>query len=234
MPNRYTHKVKLLTEHTDANANLRLDAMLKFFQEASIEDATNLGAGRDLTLSHNCFWVIGKERAIIDRLPKFDEEIVVSTWPGKRYMFLFPRYYEIKDKEGKSIVKATSYWSLIDIHDRRPIDPDKRGITMPDFSDGSEIKCPMGLRLPELPNKIIHKPSFSELDYNGHVNNTSYINIAQDLVPNGFIMSHEASEFEIQWKREMKLGEEIEVEYGFDGDAFLVNSERFAVKIIYR
>lgn len=233
MPNKYSHTLRLLTEHTDANANLRLDTLLKFFQEASVADVNNLGFGQSYTTPRGIFWVLAKEKIKIDRLPKYNEEVTVRTWPGRQYLFLFQRHYEVLDSDGKCIIKATAYWSLIHIDTRKAIDPIKENMILPDYSDGSELPCPLSLKLPTLGNKYVYKPKFIDLDYNKHVNNTSYINIAQDLIPNDFLMNNLPKEVDIQWKKEVKLGDLVEIQYEYLEGAYCFNSEKFAIKIQY-
>lgn len=233
MKPKFEYKMKLHTEHVDGKGKLRLDSMLQIFQEISIAHVSSLGMPSSFTMGKGLIWVIGKERIEIERLPEYEEEITVKTWPGKRMMFIFPRYYEIDDEKGNPLIRATSYWTLINYNTRKVADPVKEGIEVADESRGDELSCPMVLRLPELEKKTIFHPRFTDLDINGHVNNTKYMNLVQDLLPNEFLLTHDAKTLDIHWKKEIKIGDEVEINYGFYEGAYCFSSDRFVIRIEY-
>ncbi|MDO5329869.1 MAG: thioesterase [Bacillota bacterium] len=233
MKPKFEYKIRLHTEHVDGKGKLRLDSMLQIFQEISIAHVSSLGMPSSFTMAKNLIWVIGKERIEIERLPQYEEEISVRTWPGKRMIFIFPRYYEIADAKGHPIIRATSYWTLINFSTRKVADPVKEGIEVADESRGDELACPMALRFPELEKKTVFEPKFTDLDINGHVNNTKYMNVVQDLLPNDFLLNHDAKAIDIHWKKEIKIGDSVEIKYGLVDGAYCFGSDHFLIKIQY-
>ncbi|MBQ2493774.1 MAG: hypothetical protein II520_00895, partial [Bacilli bacterium] len=82
-----TYQEKILTEHCDPKKDLRLSSLLRLVQEASIRSVEELGYPREKTLDRGILWVVGKQRFEISRLPVYDEEVQVLTYPGKKMHF---------------------------------------------------------------------------------------------------------------------------------------------------
>ena len=57
--------------------------------------------------------------------------------------------------------------------------------------------------------QISHKVNQLDLDFNGHVNNRSYVSIAMLTVPDEFLTAHRTNRFVIHWLRESYLGENL-------------------------
>ena len=60
----------------------------------------------------------------------------------------------------------------------------------------------------------MHKrvPVYSELDYNGHVNNSKYIEWVCDLFEPGHYSDKKISEFDIKYNKETLYGNEVSLE----------------------
>ena len=70
------------------NRQLRLSAMLGFFQEASISHTENLGMGREKTLDRGLLWIITKQSAEIIRMPRYDETVTLYLTNAKSPCFI--------------------------------------------------------------------------------------------------------------------------------------------------
>lgn len=226
-------KLKLLTEHCDFKGNLRLDVIMRLFQDVAIENITSLGYPPHYTFGRNLLWVIAQIKVEIYRLPKFEEEVIVSTHPGKRMMFIFNRHYEIKDPDGNILIKATGLWALINKETRKIADPVKEQILIESELDGSEIICPTRTLLGDLNQEVSFSPSYSQIDINGHLNNTYYLSVVEDLIPLDFIKNHDPKSFWVAYRKEIKLGEQVNIKFGLQDGSYCFDSENFQIKIDY-
>lgn len=223
----------MATEHLNARNELRSSVLLRFLQEVAGEQVTELGWGREVLLKKNIIWVIGKTHVEIARLPVFGEDIDVKTWPNKTKLFLYPRSVEALTPEGETLFKASTIWTLVDFSSRKFADTSALGMDLGYLETGTEVSCPSTLRFPDLDQKATLTPGFRDIDVNGHVNNTIYLDLVEDLIPHDFILSHSPKTIDIQYKKEIRLGESVEVRYGFIDGAYCFESDRFLCKIQY-
>ena len=92
----YREELLLRSKDVDLHRRLRTSRLFELLQEASIRHTEQLGMGREKTLDKGILWVVGLQRAEITRMPVYDEQIVLKSWPGETMHFFFPRYYQVE------------------------------------------------------------------------------------------------------------------------------------------
>ena len=194
----------LRTADFDCRMDLQPASILDLFQDVAGEHARLLGIGRDAMLEKQLIWVIVKVRYRILSMPKQFDRVRVKTWPLPPRRSLFQREYKIMAEDGTPLVLGSSEWVVIHAERRRlmPIGdvyPLKDGfLEERNFEDGF-------VRLSDFSGEGTSRtilPLFSELDVNGHVNNTKYANYIMDTV-NPDEGEHIA-EFGIEYHREVQ------------------------------
>lgn len=226
----YVKDITMLASMVGPDQRLKLSELLSFAQEASIAHTTELGMGREMTLDRDLLWVIGRQRFEIARLPQYDEHVTLASWPGMTMRMLFPRYYELKADE-ETLIRGVAIWGLIKKKSRKMIFADDYGIKIPAEHQEGELPFPKPLLLPRLGQKTTLKATWANCDLNGHMSNAYYLDFAQSLLPPSFWKSHSVKAVAIDYEKEIRLGEEVEVTYGRKGNAFYVGSDRFAIKM---
>ena len=159
---------------------LRSSELFRLLQEASIRHTEELGMGREKTLDKGILWVLTMQRAEITRMPVYDEEIVLSTWPGKTMHVLFPRYYSLTTEAGEPLLKASAVWCLIDAETRKFVFPERYGVAIDGVVTGEEIAQPGTIRKQDCTEERIFRVPYSYIDLNGHMNNARYLDLAED------------------------------------------------------
>ena len=92
----YEKRYKLKSSDVDMNRRLRTPVLFTMLQEAAIAHTEELGMGREKTLDRGLLWIVTMQRAEIARMPGYDEEIVLRSWPGRTLHLIFPRYFSIE------------------------------------------------------------------------------------------------------------------------------------------
>lgn len=177
----YEKEYIIQSSEVDMFRRLRLSQLFTFMQEAAIHHTELLGAGRAKTLDRGFLWVVTMQHAAIDRLPEYDEKIRLVSWAGRTMHVMFPRYYEVFDADGNSIIRGSALWMLMDMNTRSMIFPDAEGIGVEGVVTGREYPLPKPLK-PETTEWV--EPftvPYSYSDINGHLTNTRYFDIAEDL-----------------------------------------------------
>ncbi len=230
----YNKTIRIRADQVTPFQYLRPSSLFRLLQDISIEHTEKLGFPKEFTLDKGLLWVIAKEHIEIKRMPKYDETITLSTYPSEMMHVLFPRSYEIRDEKGDVIIHGDAIWALIDIKTRKMINPTDHGIIIPDMSEGKEFRIPLGNKIPsELKEKAEINATYSLCDLNGHLNNTSYLDIAEDLIPVSFLQEHELKMIDIKYIHEIKLGEKSIIQYGFDNNTYYFANSAFQLVLGY-
>ena len=209
---------KRLIESTlvDQFQKLKLPSLFGLFQDIATADAEKIGFGHENTTDAGKLWVFTRVYCEIEEYPTYLSVSDFLTYPNERKAFAFPRQLKVTSQFGKTQAKISSIWALIDKDSRKLIfKPD-----LPE-AEGHHEKD----ELP-LPGKVETKPcSFayerkirhSDIDINGHLNNTRYIEMIVDIHDAGFYKRKEIASLLINFETESSEGETIEIYVSDDG-----------------
>ena len=172
----YEESFTLRVRDCDVNGVWRLSAILECMQEAAGAHSLLLGCGREDLLRQQMVWVLSRYELQMDRYPVLGETITVQTFPMPIRRYFFPRYFLLTDQHGELVGKAVSLWLLLDIRSRHMLPPGDIARLIPDNRD---LSVPMNLpaTIGALQGEEFvseYLPKYSDLDVNGHVNNTKY------------------------------------------------------------
>lgn len=179
----YEKKILIRSEQVDMTRKLRISELFRLMEEASIAHTEQLGCTREKTLDRGLLWVITRQQAEIDELPAYDEEITVRSWQGDMMHVFFPRFYEI-ERAGKVLIRGQALWILINEADRQMIMPEDYDIEIPGRPGSDDMLLPPVV-MPKDSDLIIRDDlvtRFSQVDINGHMNNTRYFDIIDDAM----------------------------------------------------
>ena len=197
----------------DKSNRLTLNAAFRFFQEAAICHAENLGVGmRDLARTGQV-WIISRMSAMVHRRPDYCEMITVRSWPKGAEKLFALRDYEIRDKDDIAAVSARSYWIILDNQKRRPLRPQPFLDNLP-VNEGLEALYQEAAGLEERDNlqkAAERKALYTDIDYNGHVNNIRYIQWIEDAIDPLLLEKAEKMRFDINYLNEILGGEVIDI-----------------------
>jgi len=197
----------------DKSDTLTLDAMFQFFQEAAICHAENLGVGREDMARTGQIWILSRISVQVDRRPSYRENITVRSWPRGWEKLFAIRDYDIRDKDDVPVVSARSGWIIVDIEKHRPLRPQSVMDSLPK-NDGVDALSwgPVGLEeRGNLQRAGERKALYTDVDYNGHVNNVSYIKWIEDALDPQLLEGAKKMRFDINYMSEILSGETVEI-----------------------
>lgn len=204
METSFEKEFYLRTSDFDCRLDLHPSAVLDLFQDVAGEHARALGIGRDAMLENSLIWVIVRARYRVLKTPRQFDRVRVKTWPLPPHRSIFQREYLISAADGTPLVLGSSEWVVIHSERRRlmpvgDVYPIKEGfLEEHNFPDGFS-------RLHDFDAKdgtVTLTPAFTDLDVNGHVNNTKYANyIINTVLPDE---CERIKEFEIEYHREVR------------------------------
>ena len=206
----YETRLTLKSRDVDPYQNIRLSKLAELLQEASIAHTEELGFDRTKTLDKGLLWIIIQQRLQIRRLPRYDETVVVKSWPGEMMHVLFPRYYQVETEAGEVLVRSSALWMLISSETRGMIFPEQWGVIIGGVTTGEEIPLPETVQPLECHSSATLNVGFSLCDLNGHMNNTRYFDLAADRIPD-FAAGKMPKEIGVQYTSEARLGTVIRI-----------------------
>ena len=195
----------------DSFGRLKPSMVLFFVQEAAGQHCMNLSVDYDTLAARRMFWAVIRHRVQITRLPMRGETIRVETWPMPTTRVAYPRSMVAYDAQGNECFRSISLWVLMDLDSRNMILPGKSGISVVGTLRGNELASPLGLVPKEHTNHRSRSVCFTDLDRNGHMNNTRYLDWIYDLLPSSFHREHTPKEFTVCYLNESLEGQTLEL-----------------------
>ena len=195
----------------DKYNNIYPEMILSYLQDTAMEQSENIGVGLEFLIKENLNWILIRYHVQILRYPQINEKIKVLTHAvGFNKMFAY-RDFKVQNEEGKVLVTAGTQWLLVDATSHKMLKIDDQFYKA--YGVRREYKVPNKYEKLLSPEKdmITKKLSAgeSDIDFNGHVNNTRYIAWVLDNVPEEILRDYELKEFDIIYKKEILSGQQI-------------------------
>lgn len=180
----YEYESRIGFSRCDVYKRLTLAGLIDMFQDCSTFQSEDIGFGFDVLEKQNLAWVINYWELDVEELPHLCDRVIVGTFPYDINTFFAYRNFYMKDDEGRFIVKANTFWTLLDMKKCIParIGNDLRYAyeleTKLDMNYSSrKVEIPTGEDVKTvIGDRIIISGTY--LDSNNHVNNGSYVKIA--------------------------------------------------------
>lgn len=184
MNSTFEREYYLRTADFDCFGRFNPAAVLDLFQDVAGLHANELGCGYDDFIKEHMIWVLVRVKFEIIASPVMFQRVRVRTWPLAPSRAGFQREYLITDESGSELVKGSSDWVIMHSEKRRLM-PAK---DVYPIKEGFEEKRLFEEKLSKLHDfeddgiSHIFTPGFSDIDINGHVNNTKYTNFVLDAI----------------------------------------------------
>ena len=223
----YRQKITVGANHVDRFQRVKPSVLLYFIQDAAGKHCVVYGADWDSLAKKNMVWAVTRHRVQISRLPREGETITVETWPMPTTRVAYPRSVVAYDEAGQEVFRAISLWVLMDTESRAMVLPGKSGVTVDGQLTGTELAVPRSMVPMVLENSICRTVRYTELDINGHMNNTRYMDWVDDLLPSAFHGAHPVREFTICYHAEAREGQQITLAHQLlEGPCLRVDAHR--------
>ncbi len=179
-------------------------------------DANAKGLGVSELNKDALTWVLSRFSIELSYLPKVFDELQISTWIGDYNRLLSTRNFTITDSSGSVMGGAVSQWCMLDTTLRRAVDLTPLHKNYSEFvlrDLPSPIDRPRKAPSCEAQFTHCHKASYSDIDFNKHVNSLRYLDLMLDMLPLSLIEQSGAIRVDLQYISECIHGDLMTVNY---------------------
>lgn len=181
----YSGEYLLRFSECDRHGRMKLKTLFDYAQESAGAHADALGVGAKALREKRQAWFLSRMRVSFAEYPLIGERVEVLTYPSGFERLFARREFQFSTKRLGVFAKATSNWLLMDTAAMRILPaPSLLMDIMPDNSD-LPVAFPALGKLSIAPEDAayrVHQVTGTQIDVNGHLNNTEYASILQDTL----------------------------------------------------
>ena len=214
----YKMKMKIPFDMSDMNGHIKLPSLILLSLQVSGSQSAQLGVSdKEILEKYNLVWIITEYDIDVIRLPRFAEDITIETEALSYNRLFCYRRFTIYDESGQAIIQMLATFALMDRDSRKvhSVDPE---MVAPYHSEFSKkiIRGPKYTDLDNPTSKDYHV-RFYDLDMNGHVNNSNYLDWIFEVMGADFLMDHIPQKINLKYVKEVRPGGMITSSYELNG-----------------
>ena len=214
----YQMKMKIPFDMSDMNGHIKLPSLILLSLQVSGSQSAQLGVSdKEILEKYNLVWIITEYDIDVIRLPRFAEEITIETEALSYNRLFCYRRFTIYDESGQAIIQMLATFALMDRDSRKvhSVDPEMVAPYQSEFSK-KIIRGPKYTDLDNPTSKDYHV-RFYDLDMNGHVNNSKYLDWIFEVMGADFLMNHIPQKINLKYVKEVRPGGMITSSYELNG-----------------
>ena len=203
----YQMKMKIPFDMADMNGHIKLPDVILLSLQVSGMQSIELGVSDKAILEdYNLVWIITDYDIEVVRLPRFAEEITIETEALSYNRLFCYRRFTIYDEEGRELIHMIATFVLMDRDSRKvhAVEPEIVAPYQSDF-DKKLIRGPKYESLDEPFSKDYHV-RFYDLDMNGHVNNSKYLDWIFEVMGADFLTQYIPKKINLKYVKEVRPG----------------------------
>jgi len=205
-------KFTVKTYECQADGNIKIVSLMQYLQEVAALHAEQLGLGFGRLNEIRSYWVLSNLRIEIARFPKWNDAVVIKTWPSGYTRLMATREFVGKDQYDCELFRAGSQWMVLDKQNNRPKNLFHLDLSLP--KTGTKAISEKLKRL-EPQNRYSQveqvRVPYSSIDLNGHVNNTEYVRWGIDALTRAFKLKGSVRFVHATYLSEVFEGDELDL-----------------------
>ena len=224
----YEIRFEVTEEMTAGNERMRPGDFAREMEKITEAHLRSFGMNRESLLAENKIWVISWNDIRISRLPEVGESVILRVWAGKKRAGMFSRFYACYSARGEALAGASSFFTLINAETRTIAAPTEKIEQIPVVSLANEGKLPKMIQaFPEIfAHQTERAVASDEIDKNGHLNNTHYIDWAEDVAEDTCGENRMPTSIWIRYEKELLVNETVTLKYTMEKDKLYLQGYR--------
>lgn len=203
MGNTFERNHKVAYGETSKNGEAFVSEIVNYMVETSINHGENLGIGVDYQKSRGEAWILCRWDITFNEMPKFHEDIKVTTeCMGANKFYAYRKFFIYRNEQ--CIVDAKSQWIYLDIEKRKAKRITEENIEKFDVEGKETLSFDKLLKGKEEITSRLFTVRYRDIDMNEHVNNTKYVCWAMETIEPDFIINHRIKNLKVVYKKETR------------------------------
>lgn len=205
----YSFTSKVRFSETDNQERLALPSIINYFQDCSDFHSQSVGSWAGGLGQYA--WLLSSWQIIINRYPKRNETIQISTKPHQFKGIEGCRNFLIEDETGELLVYANSIWTYFDTEKQRPARITQDQYDCYPLEEPLDMEyAPRKINLKDIPASafsVVYETTVqrSQLDMFGHMNNCQYVALANNYLPENY----NVRQVRVEYKKSALLHDKI-------------------------
>lgn len=182
-------------------------------------------------------WILLNWKVRVLKRPIYGEKILVKTWARKTEKFYTYRDYQVFDASNNLLAIATTKWILMNAKTMgiEKISDEVISKYFPEnvsvFDGEAEINKIADPK--EYLSCMNYKVQRKDIDINNHMHNVYYLDLAYEALPDEVYENCRFNNFEIMYKKEIKLGEIVKCFYSHIDDTHYITIKSEDEKVLH-
>lgn len=217
----YQQKYSIVASDMDITYHITPNAIMLYFQDCFARFLTSKHLAAFDIIKDDLIWIIYDMQVdFVKERPLWSSQMTVKIRFTEISSVKVYIDFSLCDSSGEAFAQGTSVWAIINQKTKRPFPAAemlaKGGIT----ADGQHLNSEV---IEDTTNKkhlknVEHVVNVTDLDFNGHVCNRTYLSISTATQPIEFIRKFSPRHLHIKFSREAFIGDTLTINVSNDGD----------------
>lgn len=207
---QYTEDFTLPFDLCDVKHDAKLPLLLAYCLTVSARQSYLLGRSDAYILEHfNLIWIITDYEVKINRMPVFNETVTIKTEAVSYNKLFCYRQFYIYDQEGNLLADILTFFALMN-PDTRKVSSIPEVLVAPYESEFvKKMRRAFKPEVLENPQEKTYHIRYFDIDMNGHVNNSKYLDWMYDSLGYDFLRHHNPVSLRLKYVKEVAPGGQI-------------------------
>lgn len=210
--NKYALHYSLTAADMDTRYRMTPTAVLLYYQDCWARYMGHLHLAAFDVIKQNLLWIITEFNAWFEpQTAYWADDIEVSVWNSEVSTLRLYAEFEVRTADKTRIAYGYGCWNLIDVttHKLTPFTPLLPQLPIFNETTSESHKKRRFIQEGTLLQELQHVVNPINLDFNGHVNNRTYLGIAMQSADEPFMDAHAIRCLTIHWHKESFLGDTL-------------------------
>ncbi len=231
MESKYQENYRIPCFMFDRGEQLRPAAFMDIAQDLAFYGADQLNFEDRSVKKEGVVWILARMTVEFDKYPQRYDSVQLETWHRGLDGLFFIREYQMIGADGKTAVRGTSSWILMDMETRRVVRSERMKSIVSIDAQNTERAIAESSPKITLPAGVVmepcgeHKVAYSDVDYNGHANNAKYTVWAMDCLDQDMVYSRQMRNITINFNHEAHPGSTVSLFRYNEGDTYYVEGQ---------
>ena len=208
---KYSQTYFVTNADMDKDYRLKPMSAIMYFQDCFAQFLTTKQLAAFDLVDKNIIWVVTEfQFEFTDELPFWSEQITVEVWMSEITKLKMYADFSISHN-GKIFAKGTSCWLILDAISHRPVNTDiiaSKLNVVKEYMLGEHKKLNWSETKEKIKN-IKYTTNLGDIDFNNHVNNKSYLRLAESAADDEFKKSHFLKNITVKFIQESFLNDTL-------------------------